>query len=155
MIVKKLIHLSLNLDKKKVKQLKKQLVKNIALHLVQLVNVYHYAGTNAQTEITNRIENAVKEQDGATGNQKAKIIFNTSKKLTGISNSFTGDLTKNAATTLGGKLNSGLKKKIYRSFYKSITSNKKYCNSKESRYSSTSSNVRSCSKITKKITLCD
>ena len=60
-----------------------------------------------QTEIKNSVEDV----KGATGNQRAKIIAETSKKLTGISNSFTGDLTKNAATTLGGKLNSGLKRK--------------------------------------------
>ena len=112
------------------------------------------AGTDAQTEIQTELKIVLKKLKVQLEIRRAKIIAETSKKLTGISNSFTGDLTKNAATTLGGKLNSGLKRK-YTEVYTLVLLATKNTNRKESRDSSTNSDVRSCSKITEKITLCD
>ena len=66
------------------------------------------AGTDAQTEIQTNLKNATKEFKNATGAQKNKLISNLTKKIGGISNSFTGDLTKSALTSLAPKLNSGL-----------------------------------------------
>ena len=100
-----------NLDKGKVEQLKQTTGKEYRSTSSAVGSCVALAGTDAQTEIQTEIKNSVEEVKGATGNQRAKIIAETSKKLTGISNSFTGDLTKNAATTLGGKLNIGLKRK--------------------------------------------
>ena len=100
-----------NLDKDKVEQLKQTTGKEYRSTSSAVGKCVALAGTNAQTEMQTEIKNGVEDVKGATGNQRAKIIAETSKKLTGISNSFTGDLTKNAATTLGGKLNSGLKRK--------------------------------------------
>ena len=100
-----------NLDKDKVEQLKQTTGKEYRSTSSAVGKCVPLAGTNAQTEMQTEIKNSVEEVKGATGNQRAKIIAETSKKLTGISNSFTGDLTKTAATTLGGKLNSGLKRK--------------------------------------------
>ena len=100
-----------NLDKGKVDQLKQTTGKEYRSTSSAVGKCVSLAGTNAQTEMQTEIKNSVEEVKGATGNQRAKIIAETSKKLTGISNSFTGDLTKKAASTLGGKLNSGLKRK--------------------------------------------
>ena len=100
-----------NLDKDKVEQLKQTTGKDYRSTSSAVGKCVPLAGTDAQTEIQTEIKNSVEEVKGATGNQRAKIIAETSKKLTGISNSFTGDLTKTAASTLGGKLNSGLKRK--------------------------------------------
>ena len=100
-----------NLDKDKVEQLKQTTGKEYRSTSSAVGKCVPLAGTDAQTEMQTEIKNSVEEVKGATGNQRAKIIAETSKKLTGISNSFTGDLTKTAASTLGGKLNSGLKRK--------------------------------------------
>ena len=100
-----------NLDKEKVDQLKQTTGKEYRSTSSAVGKCVPLAGTDAQTEIQTEIKNSVEDVKGATGNQRAKIIAETSKKLTGISNSFTGDLTKTAATTLGGKLNTGLKRK--------------------------------------------
>jgi len=100
-----------NLDKQKVEQLKETTGKEYRSTSSAVGKCVSLAGTDAQTEMQTEIKNSVEEVKGATGNQRAKIIAETSKKLTGISNSFTGDLTKKAASTLGGKLNSGLKRK--------------------------------------------
>ena len=99
------------LSGRKVEQLKKTTGKEYRSTSSAVGSCVALAGTNAQTEMQTEIKNSVEDVKGATGNQRAKIIAETSKKLTGISNSFTGDLTKNAATTLGGKLNSGLRYK--------------------------------------------
>ena len=66
------------------------------------------AGTNEQAEMQANLKNASKEYPNLTGPNKSKLISNLSKKLGGISNKFTGDLTKNAMTSLAPKLNSGL-----------------------------------------------
>ena len=100
-----------NLDKDKVEKLKETTGKEYRSTSSAVGSCVPLAGTNAQTEMQTEIKNSVADVKNATGQERAKIIAETSKKLTGISNSFTGDLTKNAASTLGGKLNSGLKKK--------------------------------------------
>ena len=100
-----------NLDKDKVKKLKETTGKEYRSTSSAVGSCVPLAGTNAQTEMQTEIKNSVADVKNATGQERAKIIAETSKKLTGISNSFTGDLTKNAASTLGGKLNSGLKRK--------------------------------------------
>ena len=100
-----------NLDKEKVEQLKNSTGKEYRSTSSAVGDCVALAGTDAQTEMQTELKNSVSAAKNATGNERAKIIAETSKKLTGISNSFTGDLTKNAASTLGGKLNSGLKRK--------------------------------------------
>ena len=100
-----------NLDKDKVEKLKETTGKEYRSTSSAVGSCVPLAGTNAQTEMQTEIKNSVADVKNATGQERAKIIAETSKKLTGISNSFTGDLTKNAASTLGGKLNSGLKRK--------------------------------------------
>ena len=100
-----------NLDKEKVEQLKQTTGKEYRSTSSAVGDCVALAGTDAQTEMQTELKNSVSAAKNATGNERAKIIAETSKKLTGISNSFTGDLTKNAASTLGGKLNSGLKRK--------------------------------------------
>ena len=95
-------------DKKLVKDLKESTGKEYRSTSTIVGKCVSNAGTDAQTEIQTELQNAIKEQDGATGPQKAKNIINKAKKLTGITNSFTGDLTVSSAKTLGDKLNGGL-----------------------------------------------
>jgi len=70
-----------------------------------------FAGTPASEEISNDLENAVKDVADATPQQRSKIISEASKKITVVSNQLTGDLTKSATNSLIPQLNSGLHQK--------------------------------------------
>ena len=74
------------------------------------------AGTDANTEIKTNLQNAVKEAKTATGSQKQKLISDVGKKITGVTNSITGDMTRSSARKLSGVLNGGLNK-LYSSVY--------------------------------------
>ena len=67
-----------------------------------------FAGTNARAEIQGNLKNATKQYKNLTGPNQSKLVQNLSKKLTGVTNSFTGDLMKSSMTSLIPKLNNGL-----------------------------------------------
>ena len=98
----------INADKKLIKNLKESTGLNYSTTSTAMGSCVALAGTNAQAEIQANLKNAVEEFKDATGAQKKKLISNLSKKRSGISNSFTGDLTRTALTSLAPKLNSGL-----------------------------------------------
>ena len=97
-----------NLDKEKIDKLKETTGKDYRSTSNVVGSCVAFAGTDAQTEIKTNVQNAVKEAQGATASQKTQLISNLSKKISGISNSFTGDLTVSSAKTLSGVLNGGL-----------------------------------------------
>ena len=99
---------TVNLDKEKIDQLNATTDKIYRQTSTVIGKCVSLAGTDAQTEIQTEVQNAVKEVKGATGQEKLKLIANKAKKITGIANSFTGDLTVSSAKTLGDKLNGGL-----------------------------------------------
>ena len=99
---------TVNLDKDKIDQLNATTDKIYRQTSTVVGKCVSLAGTDAATEMQTEVQNAVKEVKGATGQQKLKLIANKAKKLTGIANSFTGDLTVSSAKTLGDKLNGGL-----------------------------------------------
>ena len=99
---------TVNLDKDKIDQLNATTDKTYRQTSSVIGKCVSLAGTDAATEMQTEVQNAVKEVKGATGQQKLKLIANKAKKLTGIANSFTGDLTVSSAKTLGDKLNGGL-----------------------------------------------
>ena len=98
----------INADKKLIDNLKQQTGKEFRSTSDAMGQCVSFAGTPAQTEIGTNLRNAVKSYAGATNSFKNKLISNYSKKITGISNSFTGELTKTAMMSLVPKLNSGL-----------------------------------------------
>ena len=98
----------INADEKIIKDLKESTGKNYSTTSTAMGSCVPLAGTDAQTEMQADLKNAAKEYPNLTGANKNKLISKLSKKITGISNSFTGDLTKNAMTSLAPKLNSGL-----------------------------------------------
>ena len=97
-----------NLDKEKIDKLKETTGKEYRSTSNVVGSCVAFAGTDAQTEIKTNVQNAVKEAQGATASQRNKLISNVSKKISGVSNSFTGDLTVSSAKTLSGVLNGGL-----------------------------------------------
>ena len=99
---------TVNLDKDKIDQLNATTDKTYRQTSTVIGKCVSLAGTDAATEIQTELQNGIKEVKGATGQQKLKLIANKAKKLTGIANSFTGDLTVSSAKTLGDKLNGGL-----------------------------------------------
>ena len=99
---------TVNLDKKRIDQLNETTDKIYRQTSTVIGKCVSLAGTDAQTEIQTEVQNAVTEVQGATGQEKLKLIANKAKKITGIANSFTGDLTVSSAKTLGDKLNGGL-----------------------------------------------
>ena len=99
---------TVNLDKEKINQLNETTDKTYRQTSTVIGKCVSLAGTDAATEIQTELQNGIKEVKGATGQQKLKLIANKAKKLTGIANSFTGDLTVSSAKTLGDKLNGGL-----------------------------------------------
>ena len=100
-----------SLDKDKIDQLKATTGKEYRSTSTVVGTCVALAGTNAQTEMKSEIQNSIAENKFATGKEKFKNIARTSKKLSGIANSFTGDITASSAKTLAGVLNSGLKRK--------------------------------------------
>ena len=97
-----------NLDKEKIDKLKETTGKDYRSTSNVVGSCVAFAGTDAQTEIKTNVQNAVKEAQGATASQRKQLISNLSKKISGVSNSFTGDLTVSSAKTLSGVLNGGL-----------------------------------------------
>ena len=100
-----------NLDKDKIDQLKESTGKEYRSTSSVVGTCVALAGTDAQTEMKSEIQNSIAENKVATGKEKLKNIARTSKKLSGIANSFTSDITASSAKTLAGKLNSGLNRK--------------------------------------------
>ena len=98
----------INADKKTIDDLKKSTGKNYSSTSTAMGSCVPLAGTDAQTDIQVNLKNGVESYRNTTGAQKNKLISNLSKKITGISNEFTGDLTKSSVLSLAPKLNSGL-----------------------------------------------
>ncbi len=98
----------INANKKLIDNLKAETGKEYRSTSDVMGQCVSLAGTPAQTEISTDLKNVTASYAHATGAFKGKLISNYSKKITGISNSFIGDLTKTAMTSLAPKLNSGL-----------------------------------------------
>ena len=107
---------NVNIDPEKAKTLTDQTGREYRSNSTAIGSCVPLAGTDAQTEIKTELQNSIKEVKGATGKERAKLLANKAKKITGIANSFTGDLTVSGAKTLGGVMNGGLNK-LYNSVY--------------------------------------
>ena len=99
---------NVNIDPEKAKTLTKQTGREYRSSSTAIGSCVPLAGTDASTEIKTELQNSIKDVKGATGQQRAKLLANKAKKITGIANSFTGDLTVSSAKTLGGVMNGGL-----------------------------------------------
>ena len=97
-----------SLDPEKAKTLTQQTGREYRSSSTAIGSCVPLAGTDASTEIKTELQNSIKDVKGATGQQRAKLLANKAKKITGIANSFTGDLTVSSAKTLGGVMNGGL-----------------------------------------------
>ena len=99
---------NVNIDPEKAKTLTQQTGREYRSSSTAVGSCVPLAGTDASTEIKTELQNSIKDVKGATGQQRAKLLANKAKKITGIANSFTGDLTVSSAKTLGGVMNGGL-----------------------------------------------
>ena len=99
---------NVNIDPEKAKKLTQQTGREYRSSSTAIGSCVPLAGTDASTEIKTELQNSIKDVKGATGQQRAKLLANKAKKITGIANSFTGDLTVSSAKTLGGVMNGGL-----------------------------------------------
>ena len=108
-----------------------------------------FAGTPAAEEISNDLENAVKDTMGATSKEKSEIISHYSKKISSVSNQLTGDLTKSATNSLIPQLNSGLHQKYNEVYTVTLAATQNTAIAKKSRDSCSNCNGSCCCKITK------
>ena len=105
-----------NIEPDRAKTLTQQTGKEYRSSSTAMGSCVALAGTDANTEIKTNLQNAVKEAKTATGSQKQKLISDVGKKITGVTNSITGDMTRSSARKLSGVLNGGLNK-LYSSVY--------------------------------------
>ncbi|MBD73911.1 MAG: hypothetical protein CMM96_00225 [Rickettsiales bacterium] len=99
----------INADRKLIENIKQKtgddLVRSTSSVMGDCVS---FAGTPAQNQMKIELGNAVKAYGSSSVADKQRLVTDASKTMTGISNSFIGELTKTAMTSLAPKLNSGL-----------------------------------------------
>ena len=73
-------------------------------------------GSSDGEKISSNLENSVKDAKNASPSKRNKIISDTAKKINGVSQGITRDITKSAFNSLGSNLNTG-NKNLYNSVY--------------------------------------
>ena len=140
-----------NIEPDRAKKLTEQTGKVYRSSSTAMGSCVAQAGTDANTEIKTNLQNAVKEAKTATGSQKQKLISDVGKKITGVTNAITGDMTRSSARKLSGVLNGGLNK-LYSSVYtKTLAATKNTAIAKMAGTAAQTSMVGPVAKLQKKL----